>query len=76
MSDKAVYHLTEDQHDAIYQARHVCELMSDLASCRDNSVEVNRETLAVVGRLVGDLLDKAVPGLVFYTRLTNSPPPC
>lgn len=62
------YSLTEEQHYAIYQARHLALLLHDLSSCRDEFAEVRRESVAVVYDLLGDLLDAAIPNLIFKSK--------
>lgn len=59
------YRLTEDQHTRIYQVRHLMELMHNLASNRDEFTDVRVESIAVTCGLIGDLLDEAIPNLVW-----------
>jgi hypothetical protein len=62
------YSLTEDQHYSLYQARHLAELFHGLCSGRDEFVNLRHESVAVVFNLIGDLLDTAVPNLVFKPK--------
>lgn len=59
------YRLTEEQHFAIYQVRHVLELIAHVSAARDEYIaDLRYESLAVTAGLLGDLLDSAVPNLV------------
>ncbi len=62
------YALTEDQHTALYQARHMLGMIYSLSSVREEFVELRMEELAVSVGLITDLLDSAIPGLVWRPR--------
>lgn len=62
---EAPYHLTEDQHTALYQARHVLDTLCQLASVSDDFVHLRYESLAVTLGLLTDLLDAVQPNLVW-----------
>lgn len=61
----SAYHLTEDQHTAIYQARHLLGLVYDLSTNQQEFCELHYEHIAVSIGLIADLLDSAIPGLVW-----------
>ena len=57
------YRLSEAQQYALYEARHLCDVLHGLASNRDEFVELRTESVAVVAGLLTDLLDAAMPNL-------------
>ncbi len=59
------YHLTEVQHTALYQARHLCELLSVALSLQAEHFTGRSESLAVAFGLVAELLDATQPNLVW-----------
>jgi|GEM_PF-6183738 len=62
------YHLTEDSHTAIYQARHLLGLLYDMSSTKEEFCEVHLEHLAVSLGVITDLMDSVFPGLIFDPR--------
>jgi hypothetical protein len=59
------YHLSEEQHYRVYQARHLVELLHSLSSAKQEFFDIRSESLAVTCSLIGELLDEAVPKLIF-----------
>lgn len=59
------HHLTDDQFYAGYRARHLVELIGTLSQNRDEFTDLRNESLSVVCGLIGDLLDEALPGLIW-----------
>lgn len=59
------YRLSEDQHTNLYQVRHLLELIHALSSPGNEFVELRAESVAVTCGLMSDLLDEAVPNLVW-----------
>lgn len=59
------YHLSEDQHTALYQARHVLDTLYQLANVPNDFVHLRYESLAVTLGLLTDLLDAVQPNLVW-----------
>lgn len=63
------YHLTEENHYAIYQVRHLLGLLYDLSSCsREEFCDLHREHLAVSLGVANELLDGVFPHLVFKPK--------
>lgn len=63
---KFPYRLSEDQHTRLYQARHLVELLHNVAGpTYPEFSEIRTESLAVVCGLIGDLLDEAMPNMIF-----------
>jgi hypothetical protein len=66
MDKRIVYPgMTENQHTALYQARHLVATLSRLSASSDEFLDFRREHLAVTLGLIEDLIDTAVPNLVW-----------
>lgn len=59
------YRLSESQHDCLYQTRHLLELMHDLALNGEEFCDIRSESIAVTFGLMCDLLDQAMPNLIW-----------
>lgn len=66
------YHLTEENHYAIYQVRHLLGLLYDLSSGREEFCDLHREHLAVSLGVANELLDGVFPDLVFKPKGAQS----
>lgn len=62
------YHLTEENHFAIYQVRHLLGLLYDLSSGSAEFCDLHREHLAVSLGVANELLDGVFSGLVFKPK--------
>ena len=60
--------MTEDQHTALYQARHLIGTLYTLTATRDEFIDLRREHLQVTLGLIETLIDTAAPGLVWRDR--------
>lgn len=65
VNDPSAAGLTDDQHTALYRARHLIELLHLFASDRGAFVDLRCESLAVTCDLLGELIDQAVPHLIW-----------
>jgi hypothetical protein len=70
IAPEIAHHLTEDQFYAVYRARHLAELIGNLSQNRDEFTDLRNESLSVVCGLIGELLDEAMPGLIWRKRET------